>query len=118
MFRSAPDPPTVFVDTVGPAISAFVTTLVEDKGVLKAPEALTVPIGEVSATPSLSTKRPKNKGLVAPNLLIAMSSPASLVSIIRVLSVEVTAVTPVSIDTLFKAIALLKFFSLFPYLDI
>ena len=105
MFRSAPDPLTVFDETVAPAISPSVTALVEDKGILNAPETLTVPIGEVSGTPSSSTKRPKNVGLAAPNLLIAISSPASLVRIIRVLSVEVTATTPVSVDTLFRAIA-------------
>ena len=78
--RSAPDPLTVFEDTVAPATSTSVTALVEANGVLNAPEALTVPIGDVSATPSSSTKRPKNVGLAAPNLLIEISSPLSLVS--------------------------------------
>ena len=50
------------------------------QGCFKSSGALTVPIGEVSATPS-SSKTSKNEGLAA-LLLIAMSSPALLVSII------------------------------------
>ena len=72
---------------------------------MNAPAVETVPIGDVSATPSLSTKRPKNEGLAPPSPLIAMSSPASLVKINLALSAEVTATTPVSADTLFTAAA-------------
>ena len=105
MFRSAPEPLAVLDETVAPATNTSVTTLVDDNGVLNAPETVTAPIGDVSAIPSSSTKRPKKLGLAAPNLLIAISSPASLVRIILVLSVDVTAVTPVSADTLFRAMA-------------
>ena len=60
MFRSAPEPLAVLDETVAPATNTSVTTLVDDNGVLNAPETVTAPIGDVSARPSSSTKRPKN----------------------------------------------------------
>ena len=103
--RSAPVPATVLEETVAPKIRASVTTFVNDSGVLNAPDDVTVPMGEVSATAFLSIKRPKNSGLVLPNPLIATSSPASFVRINLALSADVTATTPVSKETLFIAVA-------------
>ena len=103
--RSAPVPATVLEETVAPETRASVTTFVNDSGVLNAPDDVTVPMGEVSATAFLSIKRPKNSGLVLPNPLIATSSPASFVRINLALSADVTATTPVSKETLFIAVA-------------
>ena len=95
----------MLLDTFGPEMRASVTTLVVANGVLIAPAEVTDPIGDVSATPLLSINRPKNEGLAAPSWLIATSSPSLLTKISRELSAELTAETPVSLETLFIAIA-------------
>ena len=103
--RSAPDPATVSDETVRPETNKSVTTFVDDKGVLNAPDDVTVPTGDVCATASSLIKRPKNSGLELPIPLTAMSSPASLVRINLALSADVTATKPVSEETLFIAVA-------------
>ena len=90
-------------DTEAPATSASVTTLLELRAFLKAPEEETVPTGVDNATPSSSTIRPENDGLVFERLLIEMSSPSALVRMMRRLSGDVTAETPVSAATLLIA---------------
>ena len=103
--RSAPEPETVLLETLEPETSASVTTFVDTNGVLRAPDEVTDPIGDVSATPFLSINRPKNDGLAAPSWLIATSSPSLLTNTSLELSAELTAETPVSLDTLLIAIA-------------